>query len=462
VALQDYKNAREILVSNNPSRGMRFDANEMSLLAPVDIFANLNLIGDTGLNVLSRQKFEFHLYGINGEYIGGNQSSTYVKKIDDKYLFLDIKEDLNKLQYNGGVFRFVYNFLYDLVGSYNTDKLFISEISPSRTELKLKLQSPDAQTSIDQLEDFLRLFLDENTFYSNFVLNFGQNKIIPIANVASDGTSSTIYIKLFDPLPSDIQDQTLVWLSKELLEPYVDSVQIDYSFENVNVNTIRGPRTEIEELYWNNLESNYKSWTDLLSLNTTTSDKLENYINSVRFGVDLNLDFTNFKNFVFYGSAKERVDNFLYKVKLLEFYNENVSILNDIPSPQPNEILKFTNAINNVIRSFDSFERYLYYGDSDDFIDTTLQQQTANVPPYPKEYETVKALKWIEWAQLWVGANVVWKNPNELGKLKILVDSESETVTNWYNTLIQIASEYDEENSGQLLKTIPEHISITC
>ena len=458
MSLRDYKNASEILTSNNPTVGQRFSKNELDLLSPLKFKANLNLTLNTGLTELSKQKFEFHLYGLDGQYIAGNQSSTYVKKIDDNYLFLDIKEDVNKLEYKGGVFKFVYNFFYDIVGSYNTDKLFISEISPSRRELKLKLQAPENENSIIELEALFRLFLDEKTFYSHLVLNFGQNKIVPVANLASDGTATTIYIKLFDPLPLDIQEQSLVWISKELIAPYVDSVQIDYSFDNININTIRGPKTDLGELYWNNLESNYKSWTDLLSSNTSVSDKIDNFVKSLRFGTDLNIDFTEFKNFVFYGSAKERIDNFFFKIKLIEYYNSLVSRLETISVANTSEILTYSNSINSIVKSFDAFERYLYYGDQDLFIDTTGQSINSKISPYPKYDQNITGLTWIEWAQLWVGANVLWESPTIGNKVQVLRSTTHPEVIEWYNYLISISSDFDDENTGQLVKTVPEHI----
>lgn len=458
MSLRDYKNFSDIISSNKPSTGQRFSKNELDLLSPIKFKANLSLKDNTGLTELSNQKFEFHLYGLDGEYVSGNQASTYVKRIDENYLYLDLKEDINKLQYKGGVFRFVYNFLYDIVGSYNTDKLFISEISPSRRELKLKLQSPENQDSITQLENLFRMFLDEKTFYLNLSLNFGQNKIVPIANIASDGTATTLFIKLFDPLPEDIQDQTLLWITRELLPPYIDSVQIDYAFENININTIRGPRTDIDDLNWNRIESKYKSWTELLSPTKNVADKVDNFIKSVRFGTELNVDFTQFKNFVHYGSAKERVDNFFFKIKLLEYYNDLVSNLETNAINNAPEILAYSNSINSIIKSFDPFERYLYYGDSEDFAKTTEQFKESAVNPYPKYVETALNFRWIDWAQLWIGANVLWESPGNSSNLKILQSTSDPSVIEWYDRVSTFAFEYDELNVSHLVKTIPEHI----
>ena len=68
MSLRDYKNASEILTSNNPTVGQRFSKNELDLLSPLKFKANLNLTLNTGLTELSKQKFEFHLYGLDGQY----------------------------------------------------------------------------------------------------------------------------------------------------------------------------------------------------------------------------------------------------------------------------------------------------------------------------------------------------------------------------------------------------------
>jgi hypothetical protein len=43
---------------------------------------------------------------------------------------------------------------------------------------------------------------------------------------------------------------------------------------------------------------------------------------------DLNIDFSDYSNFVFYSSAKERLTNFRYKLRLIESYDEKIGTIN--------------------------------------------------------------------------------------------------------------------------------------
>jgi phosphoglycolate phosphatase-like HAD superfamily hydrolase len=80
--------------------------------------------------------------------------------------------------------------------------------------------------------------------------------------------------------------------------------------------------------YWVNTEIGYKSWNDLLSQNVNTSQQiLDRYIQNSGSPVKLNTNFSEFENFVFYSSAEDRVDNFFYKVELIETYNKQLDLL---------------------------------------------------------------------------------------------------------------------------------------
>ena len=72
-----------------------------------------------------------------------------------------------------------------------------------------------------------------------------------------------------------------------------------------------------------------KSWNDLLDTNLSTSQQIIDKYISGSFGkVPLNIDYTYFGNFVKYSStAVERVNNFKYKLELVESYNKRIKTL---------------------------------------------------------------------------------------------------------------------------------------
>ena len=78
----------------------------------------------------------------------------------------------------------------------------------------------------------------------------------------------------------------------------------------------------------------------------------------------------NWNNFVHFSSAKERVDNFVYKVQLIENYdnliNKNITLSNDYNNSisANQELERQTSKKNQLISVFDGFEKFLYESSS--------------------------------------------------------------------------------------------------
>ena len=51
--------------------------------------------------------------------------------------FVDIEKLIREAGYNQGLFKIQFQLLNNRVGRFNTEKMFIHEISPSRTEARL-------------------------------------------------------------------------------------------------------------------------------------------------------------------------------------------------------------------------------------------------------------------------------------------------------------------------------------
>ena len=81
-------------------------------------------------------------------------------------------------------------------------------------------------------------------------------------------------------------------------------------------------------------------------------------------GTGIGVDYSGFDNFIHFSSAAERVTNFKYKLELIEYYDVRIHTLNaangsDTDALQDNVTIN-TNKKNDVIGSFDGFERWLY------------------------------------------------------------------------------------------------------
>jgi hypothetical protein len=113
----------------------------------------------------------------------------------------------------------------------------------------------------------------------------------------------------------------------------------------------------------------YQTYTSLISSSLTSSyNHLQNLLQQK--GVQIDLDYTNFENFIFFSSVYQRLLNFYTKVSNLESYNSDLTLLNSITgSTSQSYSVSASKAtidqqISNIIVNFDGYENYLYFQSS--------------------------------------------------------------------------------------------------
>jgi hypothetical protein len=457
MSLFQYKNTADIFRSTKPTNGSFFAKNQARLLSPTFVYPNLNIETFTAKgSAYSAQKVEFHVYSMDGKYIAGSQYSGNSQVVDNETIIFDLEADLADIGIRTGVYRFTYNILHDRVGSFATEKLFIFDVSPSRTELILKLEAPDDSESLRSLASFFRYWASQRVYFINSVLNFGQNRLVPIANVNTDNVQNKIYIKLFEPLPPEFSIQSSCWISEVLSSPYIDSTEIVPAEVSLPTNTLQEPQTDIEKLYWRHLETDYKTWTDIVSSNSDIKDLTINNLFRKKYGIKLNIDFSDFKNFINFSSLEERILNFTYKVELISWYQDQINAIYNLNSNHNSDILLYVNSKNAILQSFDEFELFLYY-DRDSIKRNDI---TYPIPPVPKftRVTDLTPIRWIEWAQTWVNANVIWSIGPGIPTGFEIVDIGSDAYQGWKQAAIETAKEFDLTNEAQLIRTIPDFI----
>jgi hypothetical protein len=440
-----YKNLSDIFITNQPIRGNRFVYSDLNSKIIVPKFSTLNNPEDPsspGTNV------ELHLFLPNAAYYTSlNNASYYIDpRLTEsgepiRYVTLPIHEHIRELNVIPGHYRIVYNFFRDLIGSNNTqDRLFVSDLSSDRRELRLTLTDPTSLESVQQLTDFVVEYMKGSRYKLPIVLNFGENNIVDVINVTSDGNSSYFFVKLAEPLPSDVDLYYQCWLSSQIMKPYIDNIKVEKEFEKLQPRFIKGPNFEVDYDRFIAGTTEYKSWTDLLSTNVQTSQQiLDKYINTSGSSVALNYDFTDFKNFVFYSSAEERVENFYYKIRLIENYNQQLSNLETYTGSLETNKTKVKMLREKVVSGFDEFEKWLYYETSASLKYTS--ELTASIKPFPK-YEVTGSTY-----------NLITKQ----GKFN-LYETTTDEVQNWYNITLDAATDFDMTNGSALVKSLPDHV----
>lgn len=327
---------------------------------------------------------EYHLYNNDQSLLYTPADSTTINyRIYDNKLTIDPQRDLETTKPNDGLYYAIYNYHTNLVFSSNTSKFYISEISNDRTEIRL---DTNAITN-EQLETGVTQVLDKITnteYYYDFLVNLGSNRLLIANNIlldTSDPNNYTVLVKLYEPLPLDITQLTELWLVEQVAEPSAFVLDVTTTVETVDVGIrIKGPNFNLpttDEVGNSSIATTYTTATDTNSKLGTGS--LLYQLNSIlqEKGISLNIDYSEYSNFVHFSSAQTRLENFYYKLTLLEEYQVSASVSSGTNTyiSASNTVLE--NKINDIITNFDGYEYYLYYESS-----STAWPKTTDTPPY--------------------------------------------------------------------------------
>lgn len=452
----NYTNIDSILLATNPIRGSRTRLSSVrrKLVVPT--------LSDSEEQYFGRESsLELHVFLPNTTYVDNSSlydvpfkiesrtervtSGGVTETVTRKYVLIDVHDHIqNLLQLPPDNYKIVYNFFRNLIGGSTDEngRLFITDISQDRRELKLALKYPDNTAAKTDLTRFVLNYLSSTTYLPPIILNFGENLIVDIINVTSDGDDTYFYVKLYDSLPSEIDLYYECWLGSQILKPWIDNIVVRSQEPMDMIPYIKGPNFEVEYDYWINTETGYKSWNDLLSTNVQTSQEILNrYVNDTGSSVKLNVDYRDFSNFVVYSSAEDRTANFFYKLGLIETYNTQLLLLDTYTGSVSANIINVKNLRNKIEQGFDDFEKWVYYETTASNFYTS--QSAAVITPYPKYQVDPTASDY----------HLLTKE----GKYK-LHSVLSDTGIDWYNNLVDAGLEYDLKNYNSLQKAIPEYI----
>ena len=474
--LSVYTNQQKLLTASSTTKVSRIESVDSELLDTRKFSLSLNSQAPTGSNSID---LELHTYTPDGVYLTGNHKIAY--EIDNnetnktvttyQNLKFDTVAELEKLGITRGQYKLIYNLFNNIIGSYSGQKLWIKEISPSRRELRIQLSDNSSVKLLDQLDKFKTHWqeLEANDIFDSFVLNFGFNETFQIINVqfVFSLTDPEIIVKLYNPLPGKYGEKAKLWISEELITPILDTISIIPKFIPNPTNTLAGPNFELEEHDGGSIATNYKNWNDLLSSNLQTSQQLiDAQFSGSLSGIKLNTSFRIFDNFVHYSSAVERVKNFKYKIELIEHFNERIQTVSQINGGDITQLnlADFYKKRNRVVSGFDDFEKYLFFESTGSALYTHVGEASGSlsidlIRPWPKT--TPVPLQWQAAFMQWSTAATEWKlgaAPDPYGYFSIQESSTTDTASNYYYNLLEIAEYYDKRNIHKLQDTIPTYL----
>ena len=291
-------------------------------------------------------------------------------------LYLDPERDARILGYDRGVVNVKYNFFSKQLASAPilSQNFWIKEISTSRTEIKAArqdLSNGDLQLAFGEFNAVLAA----DAYYPTFYLNFGSDiQLIGInaVYVEEDGNGYVIF-KLYEPLPIEYDLKSTFWVVTQVADPAEFNVSINVAAEAVvDSLRIKGPNFKVAIKDKVGQTTPYYSYESLLLTSVTSSfQQLKSMMDEK--GIQINVDYSNFSNFIHFSSATERLYNFVYKVQLIESASAGLAQNNTSTAK-----VLLQNQINTTITNFDGYEYYLYFTSA-----STAWPKQNSTQPYP-------------------------------------------------------------------------------
>jgi hypothetical protein len=449
--LTQYKNINQIQLASGSLSGERLSSSKTTF-ASFD--ANEAVYFNTAINQqTANQRVELHVYA-NDSWITGNHRINLQSQIPEyrdsktnatitfpaQPLAINLYDEFNKLKLTSGNFRFVINFFKNLIGNYDQQQLRIDEISPDRTEIRLRAIDSDNPTFLSEITSFAQTVKQtDSANYKNYLLNFSRNNCVLFINSVVIG--EYVYVKLNEPLSADIDVDFKCWIVEEQKDPYIDRVSIASREFIQQFNKLANPNWQAADTLNLSSETGLKTWTDLLGSSTQTSQQIvDTYFSGSLSGIQLNIDYSDFNNFIFYSSATERLINFKYKLELLEYYASQSLVISQISGSDASaNSSEYTLYRTKLISGFDAFEKYLYFESASKLTTYDIAKENAVYPDLTGSY-----------------IQPVPKSNSTYPYTLYAVNSSQ--FNSWYNTLIESSSLYDSFNVNALEYNIPEFI----
>ena len=241
----------------------------------------------------------------------------------------------------------------------------------------------------------------------------------------------SIVVKLSRPLDIDVTENDECSIDARIMRSIVEKIDGFTAIQSEDVVDFSQPNFALDISEGNTSGTTFRSWETLLDVNATTQNELvQTYLSSSFGDIKLNIDYSDFSNFVHFSSATERVDNFKYKLEQIETYDARIDLLESVSgSDALTNISQSIVRKNRILNGFDEFERYLYYSnDSNNYTHWSSSNQL--IEPYPKSSTYPHVLR----------------------------STTSNEGVNWYNGVYSSASLYDSFNDARLRNMIPIHL----
>ena len=357
------------------------------------------------------------------------------------YLQIDTENLLKFLGYVKGNYKVTYKFYLNLLGTIQ-NRLFIRKISSSRKEIIVDYINKDLAEDYKKFTNKNFYRFSKKTFLNKFI-NLGNNKLELILNSKNqiDSYGNSLILKLYKPLETNVLVKDTFWIIALLSdEEYKDVVSIDFEVKQDPIdfaNILKPPNFSKRSEYFDISSTvKYNKYTDLVDT-SSFGEKLFAKYDAVELGlgIDLNIKYNDFNNFVHFGSATQMLQNFKNKLETIEYYNSLKLISNASGGVALSSSLYNKNKELEIISSFTPYENFLYYDRFKYFTSSLFLDSSGSA--------SVIDATWPK-----TGTSIT----------SSLYSVTSSQATEWFATMSAVAFNYDYNNPNALVKTLPEYI----
>ena len=335
----------------------------------------------------------------------------------------------------------------------------------------------DMQTWPDEINPngfekwFIQYPMDETVDLGKLVRQ-GTNDFNLISNFKVDQTTypeypySLVY-KLYEPLSDVVQEKDFISIVREMIPPIEETCTLVPFIEEWISDTVLIPPEPFDvNSPIGNRQTDFKSYESLTTDDDELKKRLEDEVLSGSLSSDINIDHSQFSNFVRFGSVEKRVRNFKYKLDLIEQYTDRSASLSGtsgslagitgiMPDPVAGAYISVSGSSGlnppyqlisgsllqidywekqrrEQINSFDKFEKYMF-------------KQSSSYSS-----ESIGIFNDNAWPKISGSGN--YSDPY------VLARTTQSIATNWYADQLTSASVYDRANVNRLRRHLPEFI----
>jgi len=340
---------------------------ELQNYSPSDNNLITNFTIDSSFNP-ETDYISYFIYNLNG-FIEGFRENYRGYTIQNQALFVYPEKDVVASSLQIGEYNIVYYFLQNQANSSPDAQYFISEISSDRTELRLSSTEISDALLLQGGADLILKQTNSQGVFLDFYLNFGLDSFIIANNLLidnTDPTNPTLLVKLYEALPEEFGINNTCYFVTEVADPIGYNVDIQDDFSDLFVNPqLSGPNFNLNIKDQINNSTPYTNYQTLTSQSYAVgSGSLQYQVNSIlaERGIEINVDYSNYSNFIYFSSAQTRLENFYYKLSLIEEYQYSASLTDNTGSGFVSSSQNLWNSkIDEIITTFDGYDYYLYY-----------------------------------------------------------------------------------------------------